>query len=121
VRAVLNLAPVRLLCTTRFLVAALTTQPSVVLTKADIEFLHRQGREDEAASGKWLMRNGGGLVSLKIQVPRHSKKLFHFLTWVKKNEAVIVFEDDMARCNDAGEIMTTAHVSTGCLPSSSER
>ena len=65
----------------------------------------------------WLARNGGNLVSLKIDVPKHSKKLFHYQTWIKKNEAVIVNEDGVGRCNDEGELWTTASHLRDCLPS----
>jgi hypothetical protein len=95
----------------------LTTQPSPLLTEADIGFLRQQGREGEVAAGMWMSRNGGN-VSLKIDIPKHSKKLFHYLTWVKKNEAVIVSEDGTAYCNDDGELMTTARLVSVHLPSS---
>jgi hypothetical protein len=95
----------------------LTTQPSTLLTKADTAFLREQGREDEAAPGVWLPRNGGNLLSLKIDIPKHSKKLSHYQTWVKKNEAVIVNKDGVGRRNDEGELWTTASHLEGCLPS----
>jgi hypothetical protein len=94
----------------------LTTQPSTLLTEADITFLRQQGREDEIPpDGMWLSRCE---VSLKIDIPKHSKRLFHYWTWAKKNEVEIVDEEGFARCNDAGELMTTANVVwRGHLPS----
>jgi hypothetical protein len=94
----------------------LTTQPTALFSKADIEFLRRQGRDDEAATGTWLMRNGGKVVRLEIDVPRHSKKLFHYRTWVKANEVLIIFGDGKGRCNDAREPLTTASHLSDCLP-----
>jgi hypothetical protein len=58
-------------------------------------------------SGLWLDRNSGKLVGLRVDIPKHSTKLHRYLTWAKKHEAVILDENDMARCNDAGEVMTT--------------
>jgi hypothetical protein len=95
----------------------LTAQPTALFSKADIEFLRRQGRDEEAAARKWLTRNGGNLARLEIDVSKHSKKLFHYRTWVKKNEALIVFGDGLGRCNDAGEPLTTASHLVNCFPS----
>jgi len=65
----------------------------------------------------WMTRNGGNLVSLRIDIPKHSKKLSHYQTWVKKYEAVILNKDGVARCNDDGEPWTTASHLRDCLPS----
>jgi hypothetical protein len=62
----------------------------------------------------WLDRNG---ARLKVEVPRHSRKLAHFLTWVKKHNAVIICEDGAARASDDGELMTTASLVEDYIPS----
>ena len=56
-------------------------------------------------------------IELKIDIPKHSKKLSHYQTWVKKNEAVIVNKDGVGRRNDEGEPWTTASHLEDCLPS----
>ena len=96
--------------------SVVSTQPAVLLTGADIEFLRQQGREDEVVAGMWMTRNSGNLVSLKIDIPKHSKKLSHYQTWVRKNEAVILNKDGVGRCNDDGEPWTTASPFEGLPP-----
>src|SRR5262249_41709777 len=87
-------------------------------TEKDDEFLRQRGRiAEKFPSGLWLERNGGKLVALKVDIPKHSKKLHRYLAWVKKNEAVIVYEDGTARCNDAGELMTTWSIIPENMPS----
>jgi len=99
----------------------LTTQSSTSLTKADIAVLRQHGGRDKMiASGLWLERNGGKLVALKVDIPKHSKKLARFLAWVKKNEAVILDENGVARCNDAGELWTTASAVSDYIPAGAQ-
>ena len=97
----------------------LTTQPTAILSEADIKFLRQRGRGDEAATGIWLNRNGGNLLRLRINVSEHSKKLHHYRSWVKANDAMIVDQDGNGRCNAAGEIWTTAGHLKDCMPSMS--
>jgi len=69
---------------------------------------------------------GGGDPVLSVvcttdpsRVPKHSKKLHHYRSWVKANDAMIVDEFGNGRCNDAGKIWTTAGHLKDCLSSMS--
>src|SRR5262249_26032090 len=88
----------------------LTTQPSTLASEADAAWGRKRGWNDLAAEKHWLYRKDGDLVSLRVNLPKHSKRLVHYRTWVKKHEAVIIFEDGSCRCNDDGELMTTANL-----------
>jgi hypothetical protein len=98
----------------------LTTQPSTEATEADAAWCRKRGWDDQAADKHWLYRNNGNTVRLVVSIPKYSKRLVHYLTWVKKNEAMIVFEDGSCRCSDDGELMTTANLIPDPMPAVSD-
>jgi len=101
----------------------LTTQPSTEMTEADVAWARRRGFDDMAAEKHWMERANGNTVRLAVNIPKYSKRLAHFRTWLRKNP-VIVFEDGSARCNNAGDLMTTADITANildCAPPSSAR
>lgn len=100
----------------------LTTQPSTETTEADVAWARRRGFDDMTAEKHWMERANGNTVRLAVNIPKHSKRLAHFRTWIRKNPTVIVFEDGSARCNNAGDLMTTANITANildCAPPSS--
>ena len=100
----------------------LTRQPTTRMTEADAAWCRKRGWNDMAAEKYWMGRNNGNTVRLAVNIPKHSKRLAHFRTWIRKNEVAIVFEDGSARCNNAGDLMATANITANildCAPPSS--